>query len=536
MSQGYLNMVLHAHLPFVRHPEYRDSFEEKWLYEAITETYIPLILVYQELIEKKIHFRITMSITPPLMEMLADELLQKRYVHHIERLIELMEKEKVRTRDDPKFYPLALMYERKFRLSREVFVDRYHMNLLTAFKEIQSLGYLEIMTCCATHGFLPLMEPQKEAIRAQLHIAVNNYRKHMGTSPRGIWLAECGYYPGHDEILKELGIRFFFVDSHGIILAKPRPKYALYSPVLCPSGVAAFARDPESSKQVWSSKEGYPGDFDYREFYRDAGYDLPMEYIAPYIHESGIRVNTGVKYYRITGPTDQKEPYNEEAALHKTRLHARHFVNSRKEQSSSLQEMMGRPPIITCPYDAELYGHWWYEGPEFLKAVFYETAARNFPIEPVTPIGFLERHPDNPNATPSLSSWGHKGYCEYWLEECNDWIYRHLHKAAERMTGLANTFQRCDEPLTVRALNQAARELLLAQSSDWAFIIKTGTCVEYAEKRTKEHVLFFTRLHEEIKKGTITVPFLEALEKKNNIFSEIDYRIYASRPEDVRQP
>jgi len=356
-------------------------------------------------------------------------------------------------------------------------VDRYNRNLLTAFRELQSEGYLEIMTCCATHGFLPLMNVHREAVRAQIFVAVNNYRKHMGRDPRGIWLAECGYYPGDDEVLRQAGIRFFFVDSHGLILARPRPKYALYSAVYCPSGVAAFARDPESSRQVWSSKEGYPGDLDYREFYRDVGYDLPMDYIAPYIHESGIRINTGVKYYRITGTTDQKEPYNEEKAIGKTKSHARHFVNCRLAQAENLREIMGRPPIITCPYDAELYGHWWYEGPDFLKAVF-ETIAE------------------------------------------------------ERMIELANTHRTpgsgAEGDLTRRALNQAARELLLAQSSDWAFIIKTATCVEYAEKRTKEHLVDFTQLYEEIKNGAVTVPFLEALEGKNNIFSEIDYTVYCT--------
>ncbi len=532
MEKGYLNFVLHAHLPFVRHPEYRDSFEEKWLYEAITETYIPLLLVYWELKERKIPFRVTMSITPPLMEMLSDDLLQRRYVEHMDRLIDLIAHEKKRTEGDSAFYPLALMYDRKFKKSREVFVDRYNRNLLTAFRELQSEGYLEIMTCCATHGFLPLMNVHREAVRAQIFVAVNNYRKHMGRDPRGIWLAECGYYPGDDEVLRQAGIRFFFVDSHGLILARPRPKYALYSAVYCPSGVAAFARDPESSRQVWSSKEGYPGDLDYREFYRDVGYDLPMDYIAPYIHESGIRINTGVKYYRITGTTDQKEPYNEEKAIGKTKSHARHFVNCRLAQAENLREIMGRPPIITCPYDAELYGHWWYEGPDFLKAVFETIAEDRIDLKTVTPMEYMELHPDNPVATPSLSSWGHKGYSEFWLEECNVWIYRHLHKAQERMIELANTHRTpgsgAEGDLTRRALNQAARELLLAQSSDWAFIIKTATCVEYAEKRTKEHLVDFTQLYEEIKNGAVTVPFLEALEGKNNIFSEIDYTVYCT--------
>lgn len=527
MALGYLNLVLHAHLPFVRHPEYCDSFEERWLFEAITETYIPLLLTYESLIRRDIRFKITMSLTPPLMEMLSDELLQNRYMRHMENLMELAEKEKIRTKNDPDFHATALMYQRKFRQCYDFFVGRCGKNLLRAFREIRDYGALEIITCCATHGFLPIMSVHPEAVRAQIDVGAANYRKHMGSSPRGIWLAECGYYPGHDLFLQRQGIRFFFVDSHGLLLARPKPPYAIYSPVLCPeSGVAALARDPDSSRQVWSSIEGYPGDFNYREFYRDAGYDLPMEYIAPHIHESGTRINTGVKYYRITGKTEKKEPYHEERAVERTRAHARHFVSSRIEQCRELAQAMDRPPLITCPYDAELYGHWWYEGPRFIQSLFEEIHRLNYEIEPVTAMDYLEWHPHNPEASPSMSSWGHNGYCEFWLDECNDWIYRHLHKAQQRMIDLACQYREEKDPLRIRALNQAARELLLAQSSDWAFIIRSATCVEYAEKRTRDHLINFTELFEEIEKGEINIDFLEDIEDRNNIFREIDFRVY----------
>ncbi len=527
MSKGFLNMVLHAHLPFVRHPEYNDSFEERWLYEAITETYIPLLLAYEDLINKGVYFRVTMSLTPPLMEMLADELLQDRYIRHLENLLELTEKEKHRNRNNGDFYELTLMYERKFRQSLDFFTRRYNKNIINAFKAVKEHGNLEIITCCATHGFLPIMSIHEKSVKAQISIAVKNYRKHLSAEPSGIWLAECGYYPGHDRFLAQNGISFFFVDSHGIMNAQPPPRYAIYSPITCPdSGVSAFARDPHSSKQVWSSHEGYPGDFDYREFYRDAGYDLDFDYISPHIHESGIRINTGVKYYRITGKTNDKLPYSEINALQKTKIHANHFISSRCEQSDYLMQAMDRPPIITCPYDAELYGHWWYEGPEFLRALFEENHYRNYPLQPVTPVEYLNMFRENPIAVPSQSSWGHNGYSEFWLNDCNDWIYMHLHKAEERMEELAAAFASNTDPLTERALNQAARELLLAQSSDWAFIIRSDTCVEYAEKRTKEHIINFTELYEEIYAKNIETDFLEDLEYRHNIFAELNFREY----------
>ena len=133
-----------------------------------------------------------------------------------------------------------------------------------------------------------------------------------------MWLPECGYTAGVDELLRDAGIRYFFVDTHAVMFAEPRPKFGVYAPIICPrSGVAALARDTESSKQVWSAIEGYPGDYNYRDFYRDVGFDLDFDYLRPHLHKTGIRSHLGIKYYKITGRTDHKQPYNPTAALEK---------------------------------------------------------------------------------------------------------------------------------------------------------------------------------------------------------------------------
>jgi len=526
-AKGFLCLVLHAHLPFVRHPEYEDFLEEDWFYEAITETYIPLLRMMTGLLNDGVDFRLTMSITPPLAAMLSDELLQNRYVHHIEKLIELAEKEVVRTEFQPEFNTLARMYLRKFSECRETFVDHYQRNLLKGFKAVQDAGKLEIITCGATHGFMPLMQVNMNAVRAQVAVACQSHELHFGRPPRGIWNGECGYFPGLDQVLADNGLRFFFVDTHGILFADKRPKYGVYAPLYCPSGVAAFGRDAESSKAVWSAEEGYPGDLNYREFYRDIGFDLDFDYIKPYIHESGLRINTGIKYYRITGKSPHKEPYNEQRALETAAIHAGNFMFNREKQIEHLATLMDRKPIVVSPYDAELYGHWWYEGPEFLNFLFRKIHYDQSTIDLCTPAEYLEMYPSNQVAYPSFSSWGHKGYSEVWLEGSNDWIYRHLHKAEERMVELANTFRHVTDPLKVRALNQCARELLLAESSDWAFIMKTNTMVEYAVKRTKDHILRFTDLYFALKSGNIDEGYLRDIEWKDNIFPHIDFRVYA---------
>jgi 1,4-alpha-glucan branching enzyme len=528
MPLGYLALVLHAHLPFVRHPEYDDFLEEDWLYEAITETYIPILDVFEELDRDRVDWRMTMSISPTLSAMLADPLLQYRYLRHLDNLLALAAKELERTRWSPEFYVLAQMYHRRFSRCREVFVNQCHNNLVHGFKRFFDSGKLELITCAATHGFMPLMIVNENARRAQVEIGCREFERHFGRRPRGIWLPECGYAPGVDEVLRDAGLKYFFTDTHGILFAEPRPRYGVYAPLLCSkSGVAALGRDTESSKQVWSAIEGYPGDFNYRDFYRDVGFDLDYEYIKPHLHATGIRTLLGIKYYKITGRTDDKEPYDPAAAQVKATEHAGNFLFNREKQVEWLSGSMdGRPALIVAPYDAELFGHWWFEGPDWINYLLRKVHFDQQTIKAITVPEYLDRHSTIQVAQPTMSSWGYKGYSEVWLEGSNDWIYRHLHEGADRMVEMARNHPATDGLLR-RALNQAARELLLAQSSDWAFIMKTGTMVDYARERTALHVNTFNHLYESITRGEIDESWLAEIERRHNLFPELDYRIYA---------
>jgi 1,4-alpha-glucan branching enzyme len=523
---GYLALHLHAHLPFVRHPEHEEFLEEDWLYEAITETYLPLLRVFDRLVDENVPFRVSMTLSPPLVAMLRDDLLMERYARRLERLCELADKEVHRTRHDPTFHHLAQHYRDEFGVLRGLFDGRYGRDLVGAFRRLEDVGRLEIVTCGATHGFLPLMQAVPEAVRAQIAVAAAHHRRHFGRDPKGIWLPECGHYPGVDGFLAEQDIRFFFVDTHGIVDATPRPRHGAYAPIYTRAGPAAFGRDPESSMQVWSAEHGYPGDPEYREFYRDVGWDLDWAYVRPYIQPNGQRKNVGIKYYRITGKTSHKEPYDPWRARERAAAHAGNFLFNRERQIEHVAAQMGGVrPIVVSPYDAELYGHWWYEGPQFLDFLIRKIAFDTRVFRLATPGDYLRENPEQQVATPPTCSWGAGGYGAVWLDGSNDWIYRHLHEAARRMVALARDHAEPDA-LARRALNQAARELLLAQSSDWAFIMKTGTMVEYAIRRTKDHVLRFLRLHDQIRSGTVDPTWLAQVESRDNLFPEIDYRVY----------
>ncbi|HYG81967.1 MAG TPA: 1,4-alpha-glucan branching protein domain-containing protein [Pyrinomonadaceae bacterium] len=536
MVTGYFSLILHAHLPYVRHPEHPEFLEEDWLYEAITEVYLPLIFVFQNLHRSGARPRLAMNVSPPLCEMLSDALLQERYTRHLENLLALARKEVERTdREAPAFLPVARMYEENLSAALSLWDAHYSRNLVRAFRELQDEGVLEIITCGATHGFLPLISTP-EARRAQVAVAVENYRKHFGRQPRGIWLPECAYEPGVEDVLKDAGIEYFVADTHAVLYGEPRPRYGVYSPARCPNGVAVFARDLETSQQVWSSLVGYPGDPVYREFYRDLGWDAPLDYLLPHLHAGGERRHLGLKYHRITGqdvPQQHKLPYDPAAARERAAAHATHFVGERVRQARHLKEAFdGRPPLVCSPYDAELFGHWWFEGPQFIDFVFRKLHWDQDEIVPIAPGDFLDSGIPMQTQRPSQSSWGEDGYFKVWLNERNSWMYPHQQAAEERMTALAN---RHDDPDTLvrRALNQAARELLLAESSDWAFQIYQGTTVEYATRRFRSHIRRFDALASDIERGQLDDERLTEIESRDNIFAELDYRHYQSRQRAV---
>ncbi len=526
MPKGYLAFVLHAHLPYIRHPEYDRFLEERWFFEAITETYIPIIKVLNRLIEEAVSFKLTVSISPTLLAMMEDRLLQQRYRAHLCRLIKLSEKELERTRHEPHFHYLAEMYRGIFKEARDIFVNHCNGRLSSPFKRFHDCGAIELITTTATHAILPLFCPQPKAVASQIMTGLKYFERVFGFLPQGMWLPECGYYPGLDKILCKEGIRFFILESHGVEHASTTPFYGVYAPIYTPSGVAAFGRDRASTKQVWSAQEGFPGDPDYREFYRDIGHDLDFDYIHPYI-AGDVRVDTGIKYYRITGPTAWKEPYHPEIAKEKTAQHAGDFLHKRIAHVEYLSSVMEIAPIVVAPFDAELFGHWWFEGPQWLDFVIRKAAFDQETLALTTLSGYLDRHPVHQTGTPCASTWGDKGYFEAWLNDKTDWIYPQLYECNRRMEALAANNDKNRPPaLTRRVLNQCVRELLLAQSSDWAFIINNSTSAEYATRRVKDHVARFHYLADSIEKNSINADYLCALEEMDNIFPNADYRLF----------
>lgn len=532
MATGYIALLLHSHLPYVRHPEYEDCLEEEWLFQAVSECYAPLLSMLRRLRRDDVPAPLTMSFSPTLCEMLRDDLLRERCKDYIRNRLELAEKE-VHRLAGTCHEGTARMYRRHYRMLCRDFVQDEDLDLLGGFSELASGGRLELITTTATHALLPLlMSP--EARSAQVETASRNFHTHFGRNPSAMWLPECAYQPGVENALQEHGIGAFFVDSHAALLADPRPTAGVFRPFETPSGAVVFPRDAASSRDVWSKDEGYPGHPAYREFYRDAGYDADYDYIKPHLHRDGVRRPVGMKYHRITGPVElgQKKPYDPAKAREQAERHARHFVQQRLAQMKEVQRHCDGPPLVVAPYDTELFGHRWLEGLTFLETVFRTAAEHDRRLSFTTPARYLSEYPPTERCLPSTSSWGFGGYFDLWVAPENDWIYPRLHEAERQMVRLARRFH-TPAPLQRRALDQCARELMLAQASDWPFLMSVGSFEDYAARRVRQHLKTFKTLWDELFQNEIDEEFLSRVEAQDNVFPEMNYQVF--RPQSDRE-
>jgi 1,4-alpha-glucan branching enzyme len=526
---GSILFLLHAHLPYISHPEHADFLEENWFFEGVVETYVPLISMLDRLVADGIRPGIAISISPTLGAMLENEQLEKKLRRYVESRQELIEKELARVGSDPALSKTVQLYARLYAQAAAI-IHKYSGDLITPLKSFQHAGQIEIITTAATHAVLPTLA-HPEALRAQIAAAADDYFDRFNTKASGFWLPECAYDPRVQAYLKLSGFNYIFTEAHAVSLAGAANKNGVYASYRTQNGINIFARDADSSKEVWSAKFGYPGDPAYREFYRDLGYDADYDYIKPYLGPDGERRSLGLKYHRITGGVDLagKQYYDPDAAQAAVERHAADFLARRMKQADEIQAARGIRPVIVGCYDAELFGHWWFEGPAFLESVIRKIRQDRLPLQFVTPGEYLNSCPEPAELSPEISSWGENGYFDPWLNESNDPICRKVLSVTDLMIETANRSINQDlSGPALRALNQAAREVLLAQSSDWPFLMYIGSHSRYAAERVDGHVANAVRLLTEAMEKRVDEKALSDLEKKNSLFQRLDFRLFAS--------
>jgi len=518
MTKGNLAIVLHAHLPYVRSEE-PGSLEEDWFFQAVAECYLPLLESLEESSRSNNQEpKITIGLSPTLLSLLEDEILKNRFKQWVEVRIEVLNKLKT----ENKKAALHLTDHLQRQLSSW---ENCGGDLIGRFEKLQTSDVIDILTCAATHGYLPLLRENLETVRGQLKTAVREHQRLFKISPLGIWLPECAYYEGLDELMAESGLRYAVLDGHGLLNADPRPRYGLYAPICTKKGVAFFGRDSESTLPVWSARDGYPGNPNYREFHRDLGWDLSIESLK----EIGIKEKRplGIKLFKISSKNtslENKQQYDPQSAQENVETDAENYLKDRKKQLIKLQKSMKIEPLLIAPFDAELFGHWWFEGPKFLSQIFIKSKQEG--IKLITLKEALQLKNKIQLCNPSPSSWGQGGFHNYWLNKSNAWIVPEWSKAGREMVSICS--KGLHHQSNIKTLKQAARELLLSQSSDWSFILKAGTTTELARERINLHLKRFWMLINSIKYENIIEPkILEKIQKEDCIFpliSPLDWK------------
>ncbi|MEE9614425.1 MAG: 1,4-alpha-glucan branching protein domain-containing protein [Thermodesulfobacteriota bacterium] len=567
---GSFSLVLHSHLPYVlSHGTWPHGTD--WLNEAAAETYLPLLDVFNRLKDEGMSPGVTVGLSPVLTEMLANDGFKEGFKGYLKQKIAAAEADikEFTGLGDEQMAGVARMWRDFYGRRHTEFVERYNEDILGGFRELQDGGHIEIITCGATHGYFPLLS-RDTSIYAQVKQAVVSYRRHFGRDPRGIWLPECAYRPsyrwsppvggegeeqepylrkGVEEFLGENGLEYFFVDSHllkggesvGVYRDRleglkdlwerfmeqyePLPEvsdrtpYNVYlvgaGPGVDMKPVAVFTRDPKTGMQVWSGEWGYPGDENYLEFHKK-------------------RFPGGHRYWRVTdakADLADKQPYSPELAYGRVPEHAAHFVGLIKENLAAHREKTGKDGIVVSPYDAELFGHWWSEGPEWIYHVI-KCLHADGEVASVTAGEYLDA--SRPTEVVSLpeGSWGEGGYHGIWLNETTTWTWHHIYEAEDEMHGLALKYgDRTDDPELQEILKQAAREFFLLVSSDWQFLISTRSASDYAEMRLLRHYKDFKRLSALASKkaggggaglGKADSEFLALVSKRDCLFPDID--------------
>jgi 1,4-alpha-glucan branching enzyme len=508
------------------------SLEELRFFESLSETYLPLLEMLERLDRDRVAFRLALVVSPILCHHLQDRGLLERYLDYTDRQIEFGRGEIRRHRNNERLKSLARYYCDRIIERRFTFAERYDGDILKVLSAFQRKGKLEILATTATHAFLPFYVSYPEAVQAQIEVALSSYHRCFGKFPQGFFLSETGWTRELERPLRAYNLGYTIVEAHGLVYGEPPACKGSFYPVRTPRGVFILGREYYSGIEL----RELAGSGLYRDNRRDSGYDLPAGSVRPFLGPGGARGPTGYKYYaRGDGTGDSGHSpaalpvYDPAAAADQAARGAELFLQRRLSRLNAAAALMDEPPLCLCVFRAGDLGRSWYEGFEFLEQ-FFRMGAYLEGLRFMTPAEYLSKQQvtDFQTAVPGFSSGGFNGYGETWLHASNDWIYRHVFRALERMIELAERFPD-DTGLKERALNQAAREILLTQSSDWPGMLYRQESSDLAASGIEDALRNFTTIYEALGSNYISTEWLTNLEKRHNIFPHINYRIFRKK-------
>jgi 1,4-alpha-glucan branching enzyme len=499
------------------------SLEEVRFFESLSETYLPLLEMLERLERDRVSFRLGIAVSPILCHHLKDKELLERYVGYIDKQIAFGEMELQIHRDGGPLQKLAQYYYDRAIERRFAFTERYEGNILRVLDGFQHRGKIELLASAATHAFLPFFTSYPEAVQAQIEVALSSYHRCFGKFPQGFFLSELGWSGELEKPLRAYNLGYTMVEAHGLVYGDPPAEKGSFYPVRTPCGVYVLGRDYYGGEELREFSQRPP----YRDNRKDSGYEVPAHRVTAFLGPGGARQPTGYKY-RSQGAEGGAggELYDPAAAALRAAEDADLFLRRRLSRLRAAASLMDEPPLSLCVFRAGDLGRSWYEGFTFLEHLFRRGAGQE-DLRFMTPAQYLYKQESSnfQTSTPGFSSQGFNGYGEAWLDVANDWMYRHVFRALERMIELAERFPD-DSGLKERALNQAAREILLAQSSDWPGMLYRQESSGLARSGIEDALRNFTTIYEALGSNYISTEWLTKLEKRHNIFPHINYRIF----------
>ena len=528
MSNKKLALIIEADQGFIRNTEKDSNFtaENNILFTGLTETYIPLLNMFRRLEEENISFKMGLVMSPALCFLLDDAQIQKQYIDHLDALTALGNSELKRCKGSS-LEALAAEHLAKIEQTKIDFTETYGQNILAAFKEYADKGFVELIPTAATYAYLPHFEDFPEAINAQVETGIYSHRHFFGETGEGFWLPYQAWSKGFEWTLRSYGANYTVVDARSILFAKDRPDTGIYAPLRTRTSLVVFGLDPDCPKEL-TGDDGFAQNDVYRSQRHDIGYELKQDQVSAFFQKNDTRIETGFKYWSNESDDDDLVAYNRELASKQTIEDAISFYESKLEKLDAASEYIKDDnAVLVCAIPADILGQKWHEGIQWLENVIRCTASKQgFDLSLCKDL--IEKQFSLPKSNLYPCSSNGLGYGEDLLDNSNSWMMRYVRKATERMIDLTERFP-AEDSLKERLLNMAAKQVLLAQSGEWAMMLHDSILTEYVEEQFKNEIISFTKVFDALASNTVSTEWLTGCEKKSPLFPWLNYRVYCRK-------
>lgn len=529
-----LLLTLVAHQGYIRHEDEKDyALQNDILFSAICQTYLPLLDLFHRLESEGLDFKLAMVLSPSLCSLLDDDLIKAQFVHWLEKRIALGEKELLRLADSPELLENAKSILAKARKDLVDFTQVYSRNLLNEFAYFANKGHLELLATCGTYAFLPHYGDMTEILNAQVEVGLYSHRHYFGTNPDGFYLPFMGYTPGIEKVLRSYGFRYTIVDTRSVLFSETLPKNGIFAPVRCnldtntslsQSSLVLFCQDCDTPDDI-IGEDGFASNPLYKTQGKDISFELSGEELVAsgFLEDGMARIPSYFRYWNDDGDG----VYNEKSALEQVKRDADSFLAAKAEKLLGAEECMAEiSPSLTCVIDAKTLGQEWAEGILWLEQVIRSSAS--YGINLASPSSILGNPFSLQKIIPYSGVAQGNSYGEDLLDSSNDWMIRYTRKMCERMVDLSDRFPN-ETGLKVRLLNLGARELMIAQSGEWAKMIHDGFFPEYATERFKQAIKSFMIVFDALGSNTVSTEWLTKLEKEHLLFPWMNFRIFSPK-------